>query len=398
MTSRRLARSVLVRGSLPRAGLAVAAVLAVAVAVTGFAPGAGSPQVARAPARRAGPAQRAAGACRRARGPFRVVGTKVVGTGGRVFVPYGITVPGLANPGYRAFIALDDAKIRATASFWCANTVRLQLGQDNLVGASGRGFSLRFLRAVEGEVKVAERNLLVVVLNAQTADVGGQPAPTTATVLFWKDLSRIYRHDPQVIFDLFNQPRIATEPLCGNAKDWSLWQDGGVFGGHTYVGMQALARDIRADGANNVLWVQGPCFANSLIGLAGHQIKGRNIVYAFEHPHGTHDAAQWYADFGWVVFRKIGPVVDAEWTNYAAAKSECWPDAPTAVPAFLRYLGRRGIGMTAYQLKKGLLIRTTSLTDPTRINSSGRGKWRCANGLDQGAGADLLGWFRQQNR
>jgi hypothetical protein len=379
--------------SFPKASLAATALLAAVLPISGFTSATHAPRAPRAPR---APLS-AARACRTARGPFHVVGTRVVGARGRVFVPYGITVPGLANPAYRSFLSLDHAKIRATASFWCANTVRLQVGQANLVGASGRGFSPRFLRAVEREVQVAERNHLVVVLNAQTEEAGNQPAPTTATVLFWKDLSRIYRHDPQVIFDLFNQPRVATQPRCGNSQDWRIWRDGGRFDGHRYVGMQTLVRDIRADGAKNLLWVEGPCFANSLSGLGSHLIKGRNIVYAFQHPHGAHDAAQWYTDFGWVIFQHVAPVVDAEWTNYAAAKPECWPDAPSAVPAFLRYLARRGIGLTGYQLKKGLLIRTTKLTDPTRIYASGPGKWRCASRLDEGAGADLLSWFRRRN-
>jgi len=350
-----------------------------------------------APSATAAPSHSAAAACRTARGPFHVKGTKVTGAHGRVFVPYGITVPGLANANYRPFIALDDAKIRATARSWCANTVRIQIGQDNLVGASGRGFSLTFLRAVEGEVKIAEKSHLVVVLNAQTEDVGNQLGPTKATVLFWKDLSRIYRRDPQVVFDLFNQPRITTQARCGDTQDWRIWHNGGKVAGRTYVGMQTLVRDLRADGARNVIWVEGPCFANSLNGLGSHLIKGGNIVYAFEHPHGAHTSAQWYTDFGWVIFRHIAPVVDAEWTNYAAAKSECWPDAPKAVPAFLRYLARRGIGLTGYQLKKGLLIRSTNLADPTHIYTTGRGKWRCVNGLDEGIGTDLLTWFRHQN-
>lgn len=339
----------------------------------------------------------AAGSCRRAAGPFHVSGTKVVGARRRVFVPYGITVPGLGISDYRPFIALDDAKIRATATAWCANTVRLQISQANLVGANGKGFSRPFLRAVEGEVKVAENDRLVVVLNAQTEGAGNQPAPTKATVRFWKDLSRVYRHDPQVIFDIFNQPRISTRARCGNARDWRLWHSGGTFERHSYVGMQTLVRDVRADGARNLIWAEGPCFANSLSGLGSHLIKGSNIVYAFEHPRGTHDPAQWFADFGWVLFRHVAPVVDAEWTNYTANKSECWPDAPRAVPAFLRYLAKRGIGLTGYQLKKGLLIRSTNLVDPTHINSSGRRKWRCANGLDQGAGADLMSMFRRRN-
>jgi Cellulase (glycosyl hydrolase family 5) len=391
MTSRRLAWSVLVtspvKGRLPAAVL-TAAVLTAALLCGTLASG-GSP--ARAAS---GEAARPASSCPKARGPFHVTGTNILGASGKRFVPEGITVAGLANPGYLGSIPIDHAKIRATAGFWCANTVRLQISQDTLVGGNGDSFSLRFLRAIEAEVTLAEKSGLVVVLNDQTEDVGLQPAPTKVTVVFWKDLSRVYGHDPQVMFDLFNQPRIEKQARCGLNSDWSFWRRGGRYQGKTYVGMQALADDVRRDGARNVLWVEGPCFANSLSGVGSHRISGPDVVYAFQHPRGLHDAAQWYADFGWVLFKHVGAVVDAEWTNYAANKSECWPDAPKAVPAYLRYLRVRGIGLTAYQLKKGLLIRTTNLDDPTHIYTSGPAKWRCAGNLDEGIGTDLLAEYR----
>ncbi len=351
----------------------------------------------------AGSAQAMAGqpaaskACHKATGPFTVHGTKVTGAHGRVFVPYGITVPGLANKDYQGLVQLDEAKISAAAAFWCANTVRLQIGQDNLVGLQGTRLSKVFLRAIEGEVKVAEKAGLAVVLNDQTEDESNQLAPTRATAAFWRDLSRVYGRDRQVIFDLFNQPRILMTVACGDGEDWTFWHRGGIFRGKAYLGMQGLVNDVRADGAKNLLWVEGPCFANSLNGLDGHQLKGGNIVYAFEHPKGVHNASQWYADFGWVLFRHVAPIVDAEWTNFAAKKSECWPDAPKAIPAYLRYLQRRGIGMTAFQLKKGVLIKTKSLTDPTRIFTAGKAKWRCAGKLDEGAGSQLIAWFRNRN-
>jgi hypothetical protein len=330
------------------------------------------------------------------RGPFHVTGTRLLSANGQRFVPAGITVSGLANPSYLSSIPVDHAKIRATAGFWCASTVRLQISQDTLVGGNGDSFSTRFLHAIEAEVTLAEKLGLVVVLNDQTEDVGFQLAPTKVTVAFWKDLSHVYGHDPQVMFDLFNQPRVEKQARCGLNSDWAFWRRGGHFEGKTYVGMQALAGDVRHDGAQNVLWIEGPCFANSLSGLGSHRISGRNIVYAFQHPHGPHNPAQWYKDFGWVLFRHIGPVVNAEWTNYAADKSECWTDAPTAVPAYLKYLSTRGIGLTAYQLKKGLLIRSANLDDPTRIEISGAKKWHCANNLDEGIGSLLLAEFRSR--
>jgi hypothetical protein len=371
--------------------LSLAALLAAVLPFTAQ-PASGRPVARAVLARPATPA----GSCQKARGPFHVRGTKIIGAHGERFIPAGLTVSGLANPTYLSTIPIDHAKIRATAGFWCANLVRLQVSQDTLVGGDGHSFSRRFLHAIEAEVTLAEKHGLVVVLNDQTEDVGFQPAPTRVTVIFWQDLSRVYGHDPQVMFDLFNQPRIERHARCGAGSDWAFWQRGGRYQRKAYVGMQALADDIRRDGARNVLWIEGPCFANSLSGLRSHRLSGRDIVYAFEHPRGPHDARQWYADFGWAVFRRAVAVVDAEWTNYAAAKSECWADAPEAVPAYLRYLRVAGIGLTAYQLKKGLLIRSANLDAPTRIYTSGRRKWRCSDNLDEGIGALLHADYRSR--
>ena len=390
MTLRRQVKPELVRMPATRALSTVRVTTCGLVAIallTAFAPASGH-QAQAAPA---------AKACHKARGPFHISGTRVIGANGKTFIPYGITVPGLANADYQPFVPLDEAKIKATATGWCANTVRLQTAPNNLVGENGHVFNRKFLNAVEGEVRTAEKLGLVVVLNAQTEDVGDQPAPTAATATFWKDLAKVYPNDPQLIFDLFNQPRIFMQASCGDNADWSFWRRGGRFNHHAYLGMQALVNDVRKDGARELLWVEGPCFSNSLAGLGSHKIVGGGIVYALQHPRGVHTRAQWYADFGWVIFRHIAPVVDAEWSNYASTKSECWPDAPKAVPAFLLYLHAHGIGLTAFQLKEGLLIRTKSLTDPTHIYTRGKAKWRCKNGLDEGIGQAIMAYYHQHN-
>lgn len=121
--------------------------------------------------------------CQKAHGPFHVLGTKVIGAHGKVFIPYGITVPGLSNSDYQPFVPLDDAKIRATAAGWCANTVRLQIAPNNLVGENGHVFNRKYLQAIEGEVRTAEKAGLVVVLNAQTENVGDQPDPGDGDLL-----------------------------------------------------------------------------------------------------------------------------------------------------------------------------------------------------------------------
>ena len=66
-----------------------------------------------------------------------------------------------------------------------------------------------------------------------------------------------------------------------------------------------------------------------------------------------------------------------------------------AAPAFLGYLQGLGIGMTAYQLAKGLLIESDNLGDPTHIRSD----WSCAaqRVLDEGAGSLIMNWYKKQN-
>jgi hypothetical protein len=329
--------------------------------------------------------------CATAQGPFHDDGTKVLASDGSVYIPYGITVPGLAHADYQDFTASDDADIQATAEDWCANTLRLQVAQDNLVGSDGSTFSPTFMDAIEAEVTLAESYHLVVVINAQTQDVGHEPGPTNATHEFWNDIAAVYGSDPQVVFDLFNEPHVNAG---STAADWQAWQHGATVGGTSYLGMQTLLSDVRADGATNLAWIEGPFTATTLAQVKSYPVTGGPLMYAIHHPSGAHNSATWWADFGYLVKDGIAPVVDGEWTNYASTKGECWSDAPTAVPAFLKYLGNHGIGMTAWKLAPGVLIESSSLSDPTHIWTT---SWSCTDGLNQGAGNQILHWYERQN-
>jgi hypothetical protein len=386
-----------------RAGPLAAAALALAALVTGATAAAAAP---------AGAGIRVA-FCPDAAGPFSVQGTKVVDGGGKTFVSYGITVPGLLGPNWSKFVQLDLEKIGATALAWCGNTVRLQLSQDDLLGASGTGLNKAYLNAIQNEVAAAISDDLVVVLNDSTEDTpqrNVQKGPDQATETFWKDLAKLYGNNPQVIFDLFNEPRTYS-PGMSTAQEWRLWSNGGWFDGVFYpIGMAQLAQYVRTTlGAQNLFWIEGPDNSDSFAGMASQHavLKVSGVVYALHHPAGPHDAAVWNADFGYLVSTGVAPVVDGEWTNYepaptshpTAARSSCWPDAPTAVPAYLRYLAAHGIGLNAYQLQPGYLIKSYgNLAAPTTIDAA---TWSCQSAAerqpDQGAGSQLMSWFKQHD-
>ena len=373
----------------------------VALAVTG---------VAAAP-----PAAAKDAACGTATGPFTVRGTQVFDQNGQPFVSYGITVPGLQVENWQQYQALDLAKIAAIAQSWCANTVRLQLNQDDLLGPDGTEFNQDYLNAIKTEVSAAEQDHMVVVLNDNTEFASlvaraVQKGPTAATETFWKDLADVYGHDDQVIFDLFNEPRTYA-PGMSQADKWRLWLHGGWYAGVFYpYGMAELAGYVRNTlQVQNLFWIEGPDNSDSFAGMVaqGALLKVSNVVYALHHPAGAHDLSSWYADFGYLPATGVAPVVVGEWTNYEPAptakptplRTSCWPDAPVTVPAFLQYLTAHGFGLNVYQLEPGYMIRSyADMTIPTAINPA---TWSCASNAEvqpgQGAGFLVMAFFRQHN-
>ena len=357
----------------------------------------------------------AGAACGKVTGPFKVSGTLVLDASQKPFISYGITVPGLQGPDWTGYTGMDLQKITATATDWCANTVRLQLDQDDLLGPDGTSVNEAYLSAIEAEVSLAEHDHLAVVLNDET-NLSPTPAqytergPTPATETFWKVLAKLYGNDPQVIFDLFNEPRMYSTGMS-QAQEWHLWLDGGLFQGVYYpFGMAQLAGYVRTTlGARNLFWIEGPNFSASFAGMVQQHalLHVSGVVYALHHPAGQPGPTAWNDDFGYLVTDGVAPVVDGEWTNYEPAPTtsptsqptSCWSDAPTAVPEFLRWLASNSIGLNAYQLQPGFLIRSYSdLSLPTTINAK---TWSCQSSQEsdpgQGAGSEVLAWFQQQN-
>jgi hypothetical protein len=409
------------RGLVAGSALALAAAAAGAAAAppaqAGVGTAAGSGRAAGSGSAGTGSGARtgAGAACGKVTGPFRVSGSLVLDAGRKRFISYGITVPGLQGPGWARYTALDLQKITATATNWCANTVRLQLNQDDLLGPDGTSVNQAYLAAVQDEVALAEYDQLVVVLNDET-NLSPTPAqytergPTPATETFWKVLAKLYGNDPQVIFDLFNEPRMYSAGMS-QAQEWHLWLDGGLFHGVNYpFGMAQLATYVRTTlGARNLFWIEGPNFSASFAGMVQQHalLHVSGVVYALHHPAGQPGPTAWDDDFGYLVTDRVAPVVDGEWTNYEPAPTasptsqptSCWSDAPTAVPQFLRWLASNSIGLNAYQLQPGFLISSYSnMALPTTMNAK---TWSCQSSQEtepgQGAGSEVLAWFHQQN-
>ena len=128
----------------------------------------------------------------------------------------------------------------------------------------------------------------------------------------------------------------------------------------------------------------------------------RPMAYSIHHPSGPHQVWNWRKQFGWLAEQRYAPVVDGEWTNFAASRGECWPDAPQRVPVFLAYLQRLRIGMTVWKLgpwdQPGTTAGVLTTTDPAVATGFGPwASWRCVNGYPHSAGARIQAWYATLN-
>jgi Cellulase (glycosyl hydrolase family 5) len=297
-------------------------------------------------------------------GGLHVVGNKIVSVGDAQFIPYGVSVFGGVGDGnddknWEPGVDSGIAQIEA-AKDWHANTIRLQVSEDDVFNdvTAGDTFNASFLNAVCHEVQLARKEHMEVVINDQTEWPDWSEAdPTTQTEAFWKYMVEAYDNEPGISFDLFNEPHvyfptIDTSEPANTSWVWTTWRNGGESDGTRFIGMQTLVTYIQKLKANNVLWVEGPYFDDSLANVTEQPITGKNIVYSIHHPSLRPE--NWANNFGNLSSKY--PVVDGEWSQYAALRPECQNGAYTKVPVYLSYLRAHDIGLLAWSLQPGSLV------------------------------------------
>jgi hypothetical protein len=349
--------------------------------------------------------------------PLHVEGNRVVYSDGRAFIPYGTSlVGGPEQWQWARFESAITAQIEASAA-WGANTVRVQAAPANLFAHATRGigYNVQFQSELQREADLARGLGMRFVLNDQAQFTTLERNPTALDVRFWRVEAKQFAHQPNVIFDLFNEPSLSRRGRRKRRASpnwvWSMWQRGGYNAGTPYVGMRTLVATIRKE-ADNIIWVEGPHVATTLTEVPRYPIRGDNIVYSIHHPALI--PSQWSSLFANVA--RTYPVVDGEWSQYAGhARLECSARAYHIVPAFLGFLRRHRIGLIAWGPQSGVLLQDPNRHEPTNILTSRdpttavqllslkpselRPGYRCdAAHLGQGSGHLVFDAFRMYKR
>jgi hypothetical protein len=167
----------------------------------------------------------------------------------------------------------DQASVNAIKS-WHANTVRLPLNEDCWLGINGLPASqsaAAYQQAVANYVGLLTNSGLYVVLELHwsapgaTKSTGQNPMPDADhSPAFWTSVANRFKANPNVIFDLFNEP--FPDSNRDTTAAWTCLRDGGTCAGMSYqaAGMQSLLNTVRATGATNVILSPGVQYTGTL--------------------------------------------------------------------------------------------------------------------------------------
>lgn len=290
---------------------------------------------------------------------YTVQGKIIVDNNGKRYIPYGVHIPALFEPNWKNSVEYKHftfQEMQAAKRAWHSNVVDFQVVETNLFADSNNPNTIDqdYLKAMDTAVKWANQENMNIILNLQTETTTGEIMATQDSIKFWQFVAQHYKGNQRVFFDLFNEPRIPS--------DWTmdLWKSGGVYNGVQYVGMQQLVDTVRTTGATNLIFVQGEGGGESLSQLASHLLTGANIVYAV-HPYFSETQhltqQQWDAWWGDSVNTVNVPISVNEWNQDQDSASGCIASAPSTVPTFLSYIKKLNVGLIAWALTPGTLIR-----------------------------------------
>lgn len=300
---------------------------------------------------------------------------------GQPWVPKGLSMIGSLTEGSAvgAYAHWGVAELAAATAFG-ADAMRLQVAQPYLDPQSAK-YSAAYLPRLENMVQLARARGVAVVLSMQDQALAGgnaDPLPSASTLRAWQALAPVFAGDPDVLYELFNEPQ--NQPTSAG---WSAWKDG-TSGA---PGHQQLLTTLRSAGIRNVVIVDGALHAEVLTGVPMLADPLGKVVYAV-HPYYLDsintDPNAWDLRFGNLA--RTVPVVVSEWDAYSGS-SFCEADAPTRVPQFLAYAKQHRLGVFGWSFDlPGTLVKDFTWA-PTTLDG-----YQCGVPGD-GAGALLKASF-----
>jgi hypothetical protein len=302
---------------------------------------------------------------------------------------------------------LSKATFDVMRNSWKMDAVRIGTS-DYIWQANPAAYIARLQRVVSA----ANQAGLYVILSLHedtksglpaTINEGGSNMPTSEAIPYWQKVASVFKSNPMVMFDVFNEPRLfgRTGKTLKNA-DWQLWLNGGQLsctGCITVVGTQNMVNTIRQAGAQQIIivealqnWFQtinADGTGNNFVVDPSCNCKNGNIVYS-AHNYFTPNAvtsAEWLSKFGDISSSNnmlaMYPMFVGEWalTVNVPGLGRCSftpAQAIAEVNSWLQFMQQYGISWTAYSFTLKQLFLDYKNYTPTQLAiPNGSPPWTC---------------------
>lgn len=210
------------------------------------------------------------------------------------------------------FAALDE---------WKSNCIRLPLHPNGWFGffheqqihdKDGTGYK-EFVDEIVNQI-AARKKYVILDYHQSNCGVLGQKdygyMPDMHSILFWEDVAIRYQNHPNVLFGLFNEPRVI---------GWDIWKNGGTITSQCKIdgqmrvstfktpGMQKLIDIVRKAGADNIVITGGIDW--------GWRLDGMKNGYMLEDKKGN----------GIILDSHVYPWKDLDWDTYVTVMADEYP-------------------------------------------------------------------------
>lgn len=169
--------------------------------------------------------------------------------------------------------ASDAASVQAMKN-WHINAVRLGLNEDCWLGINGAPSAYsgtNYQNAIKQFVSLLNQNGIIADIDLHwsapgtTLSKGQAPmADRDHALTFWTSVATMFKDNPQVIFEAFNEPY--PDSASNSSAAWQCWLNGGTCPGVSFpaAGMQEILNTIRATGATNLILLGGVNYAGHI--------------------------------------------------------------------------------------------------------------------------------------
>jgi endoglucanase len=291
---------------------------------------------------------------------YTVEGNKIVNSAGQDVYLHGVDRPSLEWSCSGSSVTGQGTGIPASDfttmhKDWNADSVRIAVSEDRWLSGTASTCST-YQSNVETAVKNALAAGMIAIIDLHWSDQGNganatgqQCMPDQNSVTFWQQVATMYKSNPNVWFELYNEPY---PPGSSQTAEWNTLENGGsvtcnsLTGNHSATwnapGMQTLVNTVRATGAKNIVIAGGLSFSSVLAGEP--TLTGGNVAYSvhpYENtsdPDGSTDGS-WANNFG--NRAAVVPVIATEFGDKSCG-------APTYDNAILSYFKAHDMGFTAW--------------------------------------------------